>query len=505
MINLSGITWMDGLNTGASRKPAMTIFQTCHYLIATIVLAGSSLAAQAAEVIPDPLDDPIAADIEAGELLVIAEPFVRLPQTYDSAFPPQTNLAYARIQYLQPVPDDSGRLAVNDLRGLLYFIDSESREVSVFLDLRTRNLGFDDSMFPNETGLAGVAFHPEYGKPGSPGYGRFYTAYSASTDSGIADYLEDRGNNHESVIREWTADDPTADVFKGTSREILRVGQFARNHNIGSLAFNLASAVGDADYGLLFASFGDGGAANDPNENGQDLSNPLSSILRIAPTVLLRNGSAYDIPTDNPFYSRQGAAREIWAYGLRHPQHFSFDHDGTMYIADIGQAQVEEINLGIAGANYGWRVREGTFATAFDPAIAGNVRPNPVYPRSADNQEFTYPVAQYDHDEGKAVSSVFVYRGKTIPALSGKLVFSDMVSGRIFYTDVTGLQPGNPSVLQELQVRIAGQEQNPVDAVGFDNTYAAGNRAGLRLGIDGDGELYILTKGDGWIRKLHTP
>jgi len=472
-------------------------------LFAITALAQNPL--RAAEAVPDPLGDPIPDTIVYGDVTVRAEPFVRLPQTADSATPPQTNQAYARLQYLNPLPDGSGRLVVNDLRGVLYLIDSESREIAEFLDLRTQNVNFDDSMFPNETGLAGVAFHPDYARPGTPGFGKFYTAYSASSDSGVADYLDDPENNHESVIREWTSEDPQADVFTGSSREILRVGQFAQNHNIGTLAFNPASEPGDGDYGLLYASFGDGGGANDPNENGQNLLNPLSNIIRIDP--LDNTAGTYGIPADNPFSGQAGIAPEIWAYGLRHPQHFSFDRDGTLYIADIGQAQIEEVNIGEAGANYGWRIREGTFATAFDPAFAGAARPRPVYPRPADPVDITYPVVQFDHDEGNAISSVFVYRGTGIPALTGKLIFSDMVSGRIFYAESSNLRSTTAPLqtFYELPVIINGSVQNLADATGFSNTYSSGNRAGLRMGMDADGELYLLNKGDGWIRKLVAP
>ncbi len=477
-----------------------------HMLILTASL-GQAVTLVAAEQGPAPLDDPIPKRVAYGDIVVTAEPFIRLPQTADSATPPQTNQAYARIQYLQPLPDESGRMAVNDLRGPLYLINGETREISMFLDLRTQNVNFDDSMFPNETGLAGFAFHPDYGRPGAAGFGKFYTAYSASTGSGTVNYLESPDNNHESVIREWTADDPAASVFSGASREILRVGQFDQNHNIGTLSFNPAAAPGDPDYGMLYASFGDGGGANDPQENGQDLSNPLSSIIRIDP---LGGGDLqpYGIPADNPFVSRAGAAPEIWAYGLRHPQHFSFDREGTLVIADIGQAQVEEINIGAAGANYGWRIREGTFATAFEPAFGGAARPRPVYPAPEDTVEFTYPAIEFDHDEANAVSSVFVYHGAAISELEGKLVFSDMVTGRIFYADLGAVSTDRSSSsrdIQELQIVINGSIQNLADAVGYSNTYAAGNRAGLRLGIDADGELYLLTKGDGWIRKLTAP
>jgi hypothetical protein len=170
-----------------------------------------------------------------------------------------------------------------------------------------------------------------------------------------------------------------------------------------------------------------------------------------------------------------------------------------MYICDIGQTQIEEVNIGVAGANYGWRVREGTFATAFG---LGGVRPNPVYPRPEDDQEYTYPVAQFDHDEGNAISSGFVYRGSAVPELQEKFVFTDMVTGRVFYIDTDNLEPDNPTTILELRIEFFGFERNVADALGFPNTYSRGNRAGLRLGIDSEGELYFLTKGDGKIRKM---
>lgn len=446
----------------------------------------------------EPVVNPVLQSIEKGDIRVAAEPFVRLPRTVDSSSPASTNDAWARLQYMYPVPDNSGRLVINDLRGLLYFTNHNGADPVVYLDVRSYDIGFDDSMFPNETGLAGFAFHPQFAQPGTPGFGKFYTAYSADSASDVADYLDHDAENHESVVREWTADDPGANNFSGSSREIFRIGQFAQNHNIGNLAFNLSAQPGDGDYGMLYFTLGDGGAANDPNEYGQSLSEPMSSMLRIDP-LGGSGGAAYGIPADNPFVGQAAVAPEIWAYGLRHPQHFSFGPDGTLYINDIGQAQIEEVNIGVAGANYGWRVREGTFSTAFG---IGGVRPNPVYPLPANDSGFTYPVAQFDHDEGNAISSGFVYQGRAIPQLQGKYLFTDMVTGRIFYIDVEGLVAGDLAEIRELRVMIGGDEVNLAEAVGFPNTYGRGNRAGLRLGIDASGELYLLTKGDGWVRRL---
>ncbi len=463
--------------------------------VAIIIVAASFPAGAQVQAVNDPLPDPI----RKGDLIVEATEFVRAPQTEESALDPITNPAYARIQYLTPIGDGSGRLVLNDLRGVLYITDESGMEPVAYMDIRTLDVGFDDSMFPNETGLVGVAFHPQFADAGAPGFGKFYTAYSARSDSGYADYLDDDAGSHESVIREWTADDPAANVFSGSSREVFRIGQFAPNHNIGVIAFNPTAAAGSPDHGLLYATLGDAGAANDPRDFSQSLRVPHGAIIRIDP--LAGDGSkAYGVPADNPFVGEAGVAPEIWAYGLRHAQQFSWDTDGRMFMGDIGQNFVEEVNLGVPGANYGWRLREGTFATGY---AVGARRPGRVYPLPAqDDQAFVYPVAQYDHGEGNAIGGGFVYRGRAIPTLRGKYVFTDFPRGRVLYIDADGLVPGQLAEIRELRLVLNGQEQDLVDVAGFPNTYGSGARVDARLGIDSAGELYLLTKGDGWVRKL---
>ena len=170
-----------------------------------------------------------------------------------------------------------------------------------------------------------------------------------------------------------------------------------------------------------------------------------------------------------------------------------------MFITDIGQNMVEEVNRGQVGGNYGWRLREGTFATAFGVAEG---EPGRVYPLPQRDPGFVYPIAQYDHDEGRAIGSGYVYEGTAIPELVGKFVFADLVDGRIFYIDATAPESKGLREIRELRLSFKGEEKRLKDVSSFSNSYDAGVRVDLRLGIDALGELYLLTKGDGWIRRL---
>jgi hypothetical protein len=111
-------------------------------------------------------------------------------------------------------------------------------------------------------------------------------------------------------------------------------------------------------------------------------------------------------------------------------------------------------------------------------------------------------VAQYDHDEGNAVGGGFVYRGQAIPELQGKFVFAEFPRGRLLAIDADALDPERTAEITEIRLVIEGREQELVDVAGFPNTYGPGNRVDLRIGSDSTGELYLLTKGDGWVRKL---
>lgn len=445
--------------------------------------------------------DAIPARIDKGDIVVAAVPFADLPRTssFDTVDSPR-----AAVQSLQPIPDGSGRLAISDLRGVLYITEAAGGAPRAYLDLRkNQGVNFLGDWF--QSGLFGFAFHPQFGQPGKPGHGRLYTAFTAPNRN----MPPDAGIRKVGVIREWRTADHAADVFSGTSRQVLRVELPGVTHGIGTIAFNPTVSEGSADYGLLYASFGD----SDDRFSAQDLGTTLGAIIRIDPIGGVEGELGYDIPKDNPFVGVPGAASEVWAFGLRHPQQFSWDGDGRMFIADIGHHTVEEINLGVAGGNYGWPLREGAFATkegarfAKKEGVPGlrQLRRR-IYERPpTEGQAFIYPVAQYDHDEGLAIAGGFVYRGKGIPELRGKYVFTDIVRGRVFLADAGDLVAGGLGAIEELRLMFDGEERQAVAISSWHSDGHHGIRADLRLGIDQHGELYLLTKGDGRVRRIVRP
>jgi glucose/arabinose dehydrogenase len=163
-----------------------------------------------------------------------------------------------------------------------------------------------------------------------------------------------------------------------------------------------------------------------------------------------------------------------------------------MILTDIGKLNIEEVNLGSAGANYGWPLREGTFVT-------NRTNPDTLYALPADDARrgFTYPVAQYDHDEGRAIAGGFVYRGTRVPALAEQYLFGDIVDGRVFHVPVEALRPGRLATIRELTLLRGGRRVRLLDLV-----RGQPGRVDLRFGQDEAGEVYVLTKQDGMVRGL---
>ncbi len=446
--------------------------------------------------------NPIPEPIEKSNISLALAELVKIPDSGGDQPSAQLNL-------LAAAGDGTGRLFVNDTRGKLYLIIDSS--ASVYMDFQSLvGAGFRGS----QQGFSYFAFHPDFATNG-----RFYTVDAENKDTGTPDFpvtktIFDRNNNiiessHHDVIREWTASDPTANTFSGTGREILRIEQPYGDHNVGQLAFNSNAKQGDADYGLLYIATGDGGSdgfpvgRTDHLDNAQDLNTPLGKILRIDPLGSNSTNGKYGIPGDNPFVNNGNASTlgEIWAYGLRNPHRFSWDTggDGKMLIADIGQAFIEEVNLGKKGANYGWPDREGTFSTDRN-------NENVIFELPANDADFnyTYPVAQYEHNipqntvgfYGIAIAGGFVYRGATIPELVGQYVFADFANdGRFFHVPVDNLIDGGQAQVKELRLFDGDRERTFLEIVG-------NPRSEARFGIDEQRELYVTSKSDGKVRKI---
>lgn len=465
-------------------------------------LAASRLLGSAAAVPSDPAagrvvtPDPIVPRIVPSGIAV---------ELVEFCAPLPTSGAYPRalLNFCFHAADGKNRLFVNDSRGRLWSIDRATGASSLLLDMAALRGGSFIGTVTRAVGLRSFAFHPNLTRVGQPGYRRLYTLTTetvASRPAGVRVLAGAYPHYLDNVIAEWRLDARTlSKIDPASRREVLRIAHPTADHCADQIMFNLAAKPDSAEFGKLYVGVGDGGNSpnnTDPYNQAQDPASPLGKILRIKP-VKQGDGSGYRVPTDNPFVRRAGWLPEIWALGLRHPQNFSFDvATGTMLITDCGQAQIEEVNVGRKGANYGWPLREGTFVTDRNDDAT-------LYALPADDASrgFTYPVAQYDHDEGNltrksAITGGFVYRGTAIPALQGHYILGDIVTGRVFHVPVTALKLGSQAALQELTLQQGGHVVTLMDLV------AGLDRVDLRFGQDEVGEIYILTKQDGKIRRL---
>jgi len=286
--------------------------------------------------------------------------------------------------------DGDDRLFVVERGGSIRIIHGDGTiEPTPFLDIS----GFITT--GGERGLLGLAFHPDYSENG------FF----------FVNYTDLDGNT---VIARFTVSGSDPDVADIETREvILSIDQPYSNHNGGDLKFG-------AD-GYLYIGTGDGGSSGDPGNNAQDKSSLLGKMLRID----IDSGTPYSIPSGNPYVDSAGSANEIWASGLRNPWRFSFDREtGDMWIADVGQGSVEEINFipsgSGAGMNFGWRCYEGEETYNTSDCLA--------------ESEYWFPQYQYYHntDNGCSVIGGFVYRGVEFPSLDGYYFFTDFCNDMLF-------------------------------------------------------------------------
>src|SRR5499425_91020 len=425
-------------------------------LIIVLLLAIWTAREIEAQITSNPIPEPI---VKRG-LAVEIKDLVRLPDTRGIRPAPEdvSPAGWARVSYVRELPD--GRRFANDSRGFLYLLDKDNQS-HIYA-----NVG---EVFPNgvyiglESGFIGFVFHPEFAKNGF-----FYTVHSEKGPGNpkkpdfipIGYGLKDV--TFHNVITEWHANNPSANVFEGTRRELLREAHVVANltHPMGAVEFNPTAKPGDADYGLLYTSGSDHGFSNGGGPNAsnpaqtQRLDSIITAILRFDPrspsvTHGVKGLGDYSIPAANKFAADPYALGEIYAYGFRNAHRLSWDTDGTMFASDIGMNQIEEINIVRNGENYGWMKREGYFANGrFRGGELNELYPLP--PEILDGRVkdgFTYPVVVYDHDEGRSITDGFAYHG-CIESLKGKFVFGDIFNGRVFASDLAAMKKADDRIPQ---------------------------------------------------------
>ena len=335
---------------------------------------------------------------------------------------------------LQAAPGDRERLYVVEQGGRIRVIRNGQLQATPFLDVSGRISS------GGERGLLGLVFHPQF----------------ATNRRFFVNYTNPRGDTHVAEFRATSAD--AADPGERARRSSPRPSPSPTT---------TAEASPSTTPGACSSRLGDGGSGGDPLGNGQRLDTFLGKVLRIDVDA----GAPYAVPADNPFRATAGAAPEIWAYGLRNPFRISVDRPtGDLYIGDVGQNRVEEIDVGLAsrrgGENYGWSTTEGS--QCFSPASGCN--------RSG----LVLPVYEYSHSEGCSVTGGVVYRGCRMPDLAGTYFFGDFCTGLV---RSFRLASGQATDLRDWTAGLRG--------VGSPSSF----------GLDADGEAYVVDY-DGEVYRL---
>lgn len=370
----------------------------------------------------------------------------------DSTLPVGLEVAFPKLQWTgwepinengQPAPlrpillttpgDGTNRVVVPTQQGVIHIFpnDDAATKTSIFLDIRSKVRYTDKE---NEEGFLGMAFHPKYKTNGE--FFVFYTDVKAKMANVVSRFRVSRNDPNKA--------DPASE------EEIIRFERPFWNHDGGTLAFG--------PDGYLYIAVGDGGAANDPHENGQNLSTLLGKVLRLD-VDSKSAGKKYGIPKDNPFAAKKGVAPEIYAYGLRNIWRMAFDRKrGELWAGEVGQNLYEEIDIIKSGANYGWNLRE-----ALHPfGVKGvDVRPDLVE-----------PLWEYHHDVGKSITGGLVYRGAKVPELEGLYLYADYVSGKVW---ALRYDAKKGRVVENHEIRIDGP---PIPVLSF--------------GEDEKGEAYLM-------------
>jgi glucose/arabinose dehydrogenase len=348
---------------------------------------------------------------------------------------------------LKSVPDSSNRMFVVQKGGKIYVINNDSTPTTAKLFLNLTSI-VSQSTASGETGLLGLAFHPDYANNRY-----FYVNYTNSLSGSLKSYI---------ARFQTSATNPDSALFS-SKFELLNISQPYSNHNGGCLNFGLD--------GYLYCAFGDGGSGGDPLGNGQNKSVLLGKILRIN----VDSAAAplnYSIPTSNPFYGNSmGYRQEIFTYGMRNTWRFSLDSvTGKMWAGDVGQNAYEEVDILESGGNYGWNIMEGLHcynATICDTTF----KKKPIWEYAQGSNNYS-------------VTGGYVYRGSLMPALYGKYIYGDYVSGRIWALNYDGINPTTNAIVIDRPSAVAQQK-----------TISA-------FGVDRQNNIYVISYTEGKIYKI---
>ena len=328
------------------------------------------------------------------------------------------------------------RLFIIEQAGTIRIVENGELLSTPFLDIQDRV-----NSNANEQGLLGLAFHPNYVENG-----RFFVNYTnAGGSTVVARY-------------QVNPDDPNL-ALHDSEIILMTVGQPYNNHNAGQIEFG--------PDGYLYVGLGDGGSANDPENNGQDPSTLLGSMLRI--DVDYEDGTNfYAVPSTNPFINNDAVRNEIWAIGLRNPWRFSFDRaTGDLFISDVGQNIYEEVHFQPAsstgGENYGWNVLEGNHCFNAE---------------TCDTTGLELPIFEYDHSKGCSITGGYIYRGEAYPSLWSNYFVADYCTSNLWSLIPAGDGSWSSSLIANVGTQISS------------------------FGEDVHGEIYLLGHANGAVMKL---
>lgn len=365
-----------------------------HSRSTSLAIAWMALAPSAVAVAPASTDPPVAQAPEQAPI-----PDVRLQRMLPS-------LVLKRPVQVVQAPGDTDRLFIVEQAGRILVADRTDRaakRADEFIDIRKR---VNDKN--NEEGLLSLAFHPDFARNRT-----FFVYYTAEPPK-------------RSVLSRFKASEDGARGLADSEEVLLEIEQPYWNHNGGTVCFG--------PDGMLYLSVGDGGAAGDPKQAGQDLGQLLAKVLRIDVNRAEKD-KPYAIPSDNPFIGMRGARPEVWAFGLRNVWRMAFDRKtGDLWGGDVGQNEWEEIDLIVRGGNYGWNPREGKHP--FARGKSGEF-----------GSDYIDPVVDYPRNEGISVTGGAVWRSEKHPSLNGVYIYGDFGSGALWGLRHEGGTTLGPKVL----------------------------------------------------------